>query len=212
MKRLAIIGSGDLGQLIAYHASNDNHYSIAGFVDDFEELDSFKVGIPILGSIKDVIELLKQDKFDCIMIGIGYKHMTVRKAIFEMFIGRVPFGKIIHTSAYVDSSSIIGNGSFILPNCTLDKHVIIGENVLLNTATVIAHDSKVDSHCFLAPGVNVAGKVHINECCVIGIGTTIIDNILIKPSIKTGAGAVVIENLTQSGLYLGVPAILKKLY
>jgi sugar O-acyltransferase (sialic acid O-acetyltransferase NeuD family) len=212
MKRLAIVGSGDLGQLISYHASNDMHYEVLGFFDDFEELGSVKIGVPIIGKTNDVLDSYRQGKFDCIMIGIGYKHMLVRKNIFETYKDIIPFGKVIHSSAYIDSSSSVGDGSFILPNCTIDKHVEIGDNVLLNTATVIAHDSKIDKHCFLAPAVNVAGKVLIKESCIIGIGSTIIDNINIEPNIQIGAGAVVINNLTQSGLYVGVPAILKKLF
>ena len=212
MKRLAIIGSGDLGQLIAYHASNDKHYAVVGFFDDFEEVGVLKMEVPVIGKTKEALELFKQDKFDCIMIGIGYKHMAVRKIVFESLKGIVPFGKVIHSSAYVDSSSSLGDCVFVLPHCTIDKHVEIGDNVLLNTATVVAHDSKIDSHCFLAPAVNVAGKVHINECCIIGIGSTIIDNIKIESKIQIGGGAVVIENLIQTGLYVGVPATLKKLF
>lgn len=212
MKRLAIIGSGDLGQLIAFHASNDNHYAVVGFFDDFVEVGVLQMGVPVIGKTADLIEQYKQDKFDCIMIGIGYKHMTVRKSVFELLNGVVPFGKVIHSTAYVNSSSKLGNGVFILPNCTIDKNVEIGDNVLLNTATVIAHDSIIDSHCFLAPAVNVAGKVYINECCIIGIGSTIIDNIKINSNIQIGGGAVVIRNLIKSGLYIGVPATLKKLF
>jgi sugar O-acyltransferase (sialic acid O-acetyltransferase NeuD family) len=212
MKRLAIIGSGDLGQLITHHAKNDNHYSVVGFFDDFEEIGTIKIGIPIIGKTREILELFKNDKFDCIIIGIGYKHMDFRKSVYMSLNGIIPFGNIIHSSAYIDSSSILGNGIFILPNCTIDKHVIIGDNVLINTGTVIAHDSEIKPHTFVAPAVNIAGKVVINECCVVGIGSTIIDNILIESYIQIAGGAVVTKTLTQSGLYAGVPAILKKLF
>jgi sugar O-acyltransferase (sialic acid O-acetyltransferase NeuD family) len=212
MKRLAIIGAGDLGQLIAHHAINDNHYVVVGFFDDFEKIGTKKIGTPVIGKTTEVIELFKNDNFDCIMIGIGYKHMVFRKSIFELLDGIIPFGKIIHTSSFVDSTSILGNGIFILPNCTLDKNVKIGDNVLLNTATVIAHDSEIKAHTFLAPAVNVAGKVLINECCIVGIGSTIIDNIIVGSNIQIGGGAVVIKTITQSGLYAGIPATLKKLF
>jgi sugar O-acyltransferase (sialic acid O-acetyltransferase NeuD family) len=210
MKRLAIIGSGDLGQLIAHHAIHDNHYSVIGFFDDFEEIGTIKIGIPVIGKTKEIVDFYKNDMFDCLMIGIGYKHMPFRKSFYESLNGIIPFGNIIHSSAYIDSSSILGNGIFILPNCTIDKHVKIGDNVLLNTASVIAHDSEIKRHTFVAPAVNIAGKVEINECCVVGIGSIIIDNIKIESNIQIGGGAVVIKTLTQSGLYVGIPAILKK--
>lgn len=210
MKRLAIIGSGDLGQLIAHHAIHDKHYEVIGFFDDFEAIGTLKTGISVIGKTENAIDLYKQNRFDHIMIGIGYKHMSVRKSTYENLKGKIPFGKVIHSSSYVDSSSIIGEGVFILPGCTVDKHVILGNNALLNTGVVVAHDTKIDNHCFLSPAVSVAGKVHIKECCIIGINSTIIDNRVIEPNIQIGGGTVVIEDLSVSGLYVGVPAVLKK--
>jgi serine acetyltransferase len=52
----------------------------------------------------------------------------------------------------------------------------------------------------------VAGFSTIGAGCNIGINTTIIDNINIISGGKTGAGAVVIDNITKKGLYVGVPA------
>lgn len=210
MKRLLIIGSGDLGQLIAYHAIQDSHYNVVGFIDDYEKVGVKKMDLPVLGGINNIDSLFKNDKFDYLMLGIGYKHMNARKRIFEEYKQRIPFGKIIHSSAYVDSSSKVGNGTFILPGCTIDKHVFVADNVLLNTAVVVAHDSIINAHCFIAPAVNIAGKVQIKDSCIIGIGSTIIDNINIEEGIQVGGGAVVIDNLITKGLYVGVPAILKK--
>jgi len=208
-QRLAIIGSGDLGQLIAHHSINDKHYEIAGFFDDYGVVGEYITGIPVIGKIKDIKELYGKGIFDFIMIGVGYKHMKFRKELFESLEGFIPFGKIVHSSAYIDSSVKMGEGIFILPGCTLDKNVVLGNNVLLNTGVVIAHDSQVENHCFLAPSVAVAGKTLIKECCIIGINATIIDNIIISSNIQIGGGAVVIRNLEKEGLYLGIPAVLK---
>ena len=35
MKKLALIGAGDLGQQIAWHAKQDGHYEVVGFFDDY---------------------------------------------------------------------------------------------------------------------------------------------------------------------------------
>jgi serine acetyltransferase len=41
------------------------------------------------------------------------------------------------------------------------------------------------------------------------VGSTIIDNITVTDGTKTGGGAVVVENISEPGLYLGVPAKLR---
>lgn len=206
MKRLGIIGSGDLGQLIAYHAVTDQQYEVAGFFDDFREPGSVVDGYPVLGGIKDVASSFDAGTFDCLMIAIGYKHFEQRKYWFEYFLDKIPYGKLVHSSCYVDPSGSIGNGTFILPGCIIDRNVIVEDNVLINTGSCIAHDSTVKAHSFLSPRVAIAGFVTIGECCNIGINSTIIDNITIANGVQTGGGTVVIKNLQDSGLYVGNPA------
>lgn len=206
MKKLAIIGSGDLGKLIAHHAQATELYTIAGFFDDFKTTGDKAHSHPILGGKDNIQPLFEQGEFDELMVGIGYKYFDFRKAIFEQFKGTIPFARVIHPSAYIDPSATIGEGVLIHPNCTLDMNVIVGDNVLLNTAVSIAHDSDVGNHSFLSPNVSVAGFVKIGKCCNIGINTTIIDNITIVDQTQTGGGTVVVKDIEKSGLYVGNPA------
>jgi acetyltransferase-like isoleucine patch superfamily enzyme len=84
--------------------------------------------------------------------------------------------------------------------------VTISDNVLLNTASRISHHSTIRSHCFVAPGVTIAGKVTIEECCFLGVGSTIFDNVSIPSGTLIGGGAVVVRSIVQAGTYIGVPA------
>ncbi|MFL5763742.1 MAG: acetyltransferase [Bacteroidia bacterium] len=205
MKKLGIIGSGDLGQLIAHHAAAAG-YQATAFFDDFKEKDSKVNGIKVAGGIDAVMTAFAAGEIEELMIGIGYKHFNSRKEIFASFAGKIPMANVIHPSVYVDPSCKIGSGVFILPGCVLDRNVVLKDNVLLNTGCVIAHDSEVGLHSFLSPGVTVAGYVKIGECCNIGINTTLIDNIMIADHVQTGGGTVVIKDLSQPGLYVGNPA------
>lgn len=207
MKTLAIIGAGDLGQLIAYHALTDNHYSSIVFFDDTKPKNSLVTGYKIIGGIKDVVESFKSKLFDEVIIGIGYKHLKFRKQTFlEIEEAKIPFGNMLHSSSYIDKSCNIGRGVVILPGCCLDRNVVIENNVLLNTACTIAHDTKIGNHCFLSPRVAIAGFTNISELCILGINTTIIDNINICSFVQTGGGTVVTKSITDSGLYVGTPA------
>lgn len=212
MKKVAIIGAGDLGRLIAHHISQCGNYTAVGFFDDFAVAGTFIMDLPVLGPLSQIMDQFAAGQFDELMIGIGYNHMTFRKSVFETYAGSIPFATLIHKSSYVDPSVKIGQGCFILPGCTIDAHAELGENVLLNAAAVVAHDSTIGSHSFLAPSVAVAGKTQIGECCILGINCTVIDNLRIHPNIRIGAGAVVLSNLETSGMYAGVPAQLKKVY
>ncbi|MBN8855503.1 MAG: hypothetical protein BGO55_27820 [Sphingobacteriales bacterium 50-39] len=205
MKKLAIIGSGDLGMLIAFHA-RQRGYSIAGFFNDFMPAGAMVDGSLILGGVDHVQGSFEEGGFDELMIGVGYKHFEARKNLFLRFEGKVPLGTVIHKDVSIASSCIIGKGSFILPGCVLDNNVRIGDNVLINVGSTIAHDTTIGNHSFLSPRVAIAGFVHIGECCNIGINTTIIDNITIGNDVQTGGGTVVIKDLPEKGVYVGNPA------
>ena len=209
MKRLAIIGSGDLGQQIAYHALNDGHFEPIGFFDDFEDKNTFKHGLRVLGKISDAIESFEKNEFDVIIIALGYHHFHAKEEIFNTLKDVIPFGSIIHSSAYIDKSCKIGKGVFIYPGCVLDMNVEVKDNAVLNVGCIIAHDSIIGKHSFLSPSVKLAGFVKVGQKVSLGIGTIVIDNIKITNNVKTGGGAVVIKNIEESGLYLGIPAILK---
>ncbi|SKB51024.1 acetyltransferase [Maribacter arcticus] len=204
MKTLGIIGAGQLGQQIAHFAISDNHYGTIVFFDDFTN-ENIINGFTVLGKTKDVENEYKRNNFDELIIAIGYKHMSVRKNFFERFKNIIPFGKIIHSTTFIDSTSQIGKGVIIYPGCIIDANVMVEDNILVNIGVVISHDSIVGAHSFLSPRVAIAGFSTIGQCCILGINSTIIDNIEIKENIKLGAGAVVIKNLNESGLYVGNP-------
>ena len=63
MRKLAIIGSGDLGQLIAYHATLSNEFEVVGFFDDLETKGNRIDGFEVLGAIKEIESLHNQNGF-----------------------------------------------------------------------------------------------------------------------------------------------------
>lgn len=203
--KLAIIGAGELGKLIAYHAVQDAGYQVAGYYDDFVKASSFN-GSPVLGTCDMVADDFKAGLFDKLFIGIGYDHMAVRAGYYNKFKDHIPFANIIHSSSYIDPSCKLGTGIFILPGNVLDLDVTIGNNVLINTGGTIAHHSTIEDHCFLAPAVQIAGLVTVHESSFIGIGATIVDCINIAKGSVVGAGSVVTKDTEENSVSVGVPA------
>ena len=206
MKKLAIIGAGDLGQQIAYYAINDKQYNVVGFFDDTISKGIDVMNIPILGNISYIKESFLANDFDCLLIGIGYRHMSFRKKIFNSLIEIVPFTTFIHSSSHVEKSAKIEAGSIVFPQNIIDHNVIIHQNVLVNIGCSISHDSHINSHTFLSPRVAIAGFCKIGSQNIIGINSTIIDNINTVEKTQLGGATVLIENTIKEGLYVGSPA------
>ena len=205
MKTLAIIGSGDLGQQIAHYALSDKQYDKVVFFDDFTTQNEVN-GCLVIGKTSEIVGAFENKQFDELLIGIGYKHLQVRKTLFETFSTRIPFGKIIHSSTWVDETAIVEKGCVVYPGCISDAKAEIKANTILNIGCSIAHDTTINSHCFLSPRVAIAGFVCVEESCILGINSTIIDNVNIVANTQLGGATVVINSIEKSGLYVGNPA------
>jgi len=205
-KKVAIIGSGQLAKHIAHYISESGQMQVAGFICDFAEIGKPIDKHIVLGKIEDAEKLYKSGSFDSILIGVGYSRILYKKTVFDRFNGVIPFATFIHKSCFIDSTAVIDEGCILFPGCIIDKNVHLKSNVFIHCGSCIAHDTTIEAHTIISATVSVAGFVEIGSCCNIGIGTTIIDNITLCDEISTGGGAVVIDSITDKGLYVGVPA------
>lgn len=197
---LAILGAGELGKQIANFALNDNHYTKVCFYDDIN------IGEEIKGNTNDLIADYNNNLFDELIIGIGYNHLKTREVKFDFLKNKIKFGRIIHSTSWVDESANIEEGCVIYPKCVIDKNVHIKHNTIVNLNCTIAHDTVIGKSCFLAPSVSIAGFCSLESKCFIGINATIKDNINIVSETSIGAGAVVVKNSSKKGLHVGNPA------
>lgn len=209
MNNIAIIGAGDLGQLICHYVQQSSDNNIVGFFDDTKSSSEKVLDLPILGKIQDIRKIHSTGLFDSLVVGVGYSHLNFREELFNSLKADIPFATYIHPSVIFDKSCAFGSGSVILPGCIFDRNVKIGNNIFINIGCSISHDSEVGDHSFFGPGVTVAGFCNVGTKNFIGVGTIIKDNIQTHSLTSTGAGAVLCHSTTVSGTYIGVPAKLK---
>lgn len=203
--KIAIIGSGELGKSIAHYAL-DNGYMVVGFYDDFQQAETV-FGIPVLGKLNKIEVDYSNGLFDALVCAIGNYHFNFREHVFNKYhheLG-IPFATIIDKSCHVDKTARIGAGVVMFPTALVDKGCVIENNVLLNVGVTIAHDSRVNEHSFLFPRVAIAGFSTIGKRCMVGINSTIVDNITVCDDVRMG-GTLLIHDVTEPGLYVGVPA------
>lgn len=205
IKRLSIIGAGELGLQVMHYAELTGTYKVVSFIDD-NYIGNMINSVPVLGGINDITHLYTEGNFDEIFIALGYTLLEKRKKVYENLKEQlIPIATIISPNVYIDSTSSIGEGCFLFPGVIVDKNVRINPNVILNLGCVVAHDSNLMSHSFFAPSVTIAGFSNIGQKCFIGCNSTIIDNIRICDDIIIGAGSLVVKHITEPGLYYGVP-------
>ncbi len=205
-QRLVIVGSGVLGQQIAHHAATWGGLDVAGFLDDFAATGTETPLGPVLGTVADIVRIRAEGRADVFLIGVGYKHLAARTALFERCAAVLPAATLVHPSCVVDPSATVGHGTLAMAGCLVDQRVRIGANVLLNPGCSISHDSSVGEGSFFGPRVTLAGNVVVEGGVFLGVGTTVIDGLRIATGVRTGGGTVVTRELSGPGTYVGVPA------
>lgn len=102
--------------------------------------------------------------------------------------------------AHLDSGVFIGCGAYVGPSAK------VGRGSIVNTHAIVEHSSVVGAFCHIAPNATICGSCHIGDGAFIGAGVIVKDRIRICAGVTVGAGAVVVSDITQPGIYVGCPA------
>lgn len=181
-----------------------NNQDIKGVIDDNQEKSTF-LDYPILGKVKDIPSLIKEDPEILFIISIGSNF--IRKEIANKLEGiGASFGTAIHPSAIISSSVEIGNGTVVMPNSIINAGAKIGEHCIINSSSVVEHECELKDFVHISPGAMLAGNVKVGEGTHIGIGASVIQNINIGSNTIVGAGAVIIRDTSDNVKLVGVPA------
>jgi acetyltransferase-like isoleucine patch superfamily enzyme len=80
-----------------------------------------------------------------------------------------------------------------------------GKHCIINTNASVDHDCKIGDFVHISPKVTLAGNVTVDEGSHIGIGSTVIQGRHIGKWVTIGAGAVIIEDVPDYAVVVGVP-------
>ena len=197
-RKVIIIGAGGHGKVIAdivVRAGDD----LLGFLDDDQTKDSL-AGFPVLGTVAEASRW--QDAFFVVAIG----EPDIRERIVES----MPWARwytAIHSTAIVSQlETTIGEGSMIMAGAIISPGVTVGRHCILNTGSIVEHNTVLEDYVRVSVAAKTGGDVFIGKSTWVGIGASVNNCISICPGCMLGAGAVVVKNVTEPGVYCGIPA------
>ena len=205
-KKVIIIGAGGHAKVVAdiILKSNDE---VIGFLDDNIEAGTVIIKeneLRVIGKINNCYEL--QDEYNAeFVIAIGDN--KVREKIAQKY--QLKYYIAIHPTAVIGSDVRIKEGTVIMPNTCINCSTQIGKHCIINTGSVVEHDNKINDFVHISPNVALAGTVTVDKYTHVGVGAIVRNNISICDNVIIGAGAVVIKNIYESGVYMGIPATAK---
>ncbi len=198
---LLIVGAGGHGKSVADVALAMKRWNKISFLDDDQGKKSV-MGIEIIGTTNDIFAY--KDDFE-MFIGIG-NNITRQKLQKMLEASGIRIPVLIHPQTVIGTQVEIGIGTVIMAGAIVNCSTKVGEGCIINTGATIDHDNRVGDFVHLSPGTHLAGTVTVGKGCWLGIGSVVGNNVTITPDCTIGAGAVVVKDLTEAGVYTGVPA------
>jgi len=210
--KIVIVGAGGFGKevLSTLHDCNKKkkRYNMIGFIDDNKSLEGKLIDdVPILGGISWLSKKAARDVRAVVTIGDGKIRQRVVKKLKE---NHVNFITIIHPSVALSKFVEIGEGTIIQAGSIVMPDTKIGNHVHINMDCSVAHDCTLEDFVTLTPGVHINGNNIIKTGAYLGTGTTTKDMLTIGRWSIIGAGTVLIKNVQEYSMYVGVPGRLKK--
>ena len=201
-----IVGAGGHGKVVLDILQPDRDVKVVGFVDD-DKTSHGKIvdGLPVLGSISALPDLMPLYELDGAIVAIGDN--KVRARLFDKMKGLgLKLKRAIHHDALIAHDVEIGEGVVIAAGVVISTGTRIGDNVIINTGVVIDHDNIIEDHTHISPGVNLAGRVTVGRYAHVGLGVTVVEDLTVGENTTIGAGAVVLVDVPPNTTAVGVPA------
>lgn len=199
---LYVMGAGGHGKVVVATLHEMGERVMGVFDDDLSKKGSSISGVPVLGSFGD----MKNYNIKKAVMGIGSNEVRERLADQYDF----NWMTVIHPESYVHASAKIGKGSVIFAKAVVQPDVIIGEHVIINSASVVDHDCSVASFSHLCPGSKLAGNVTIGRGVMLGTGANVIPGRNINEYSLVGSGSTVISDIEAYSVAVGSPARIVK--
>ncbi|RON06748.1 acetyltransferase [Pseudomonas brassicacearum] len=202
MKRLAILGAGGHGKVVADTAECCGWECVDFFADGWPG-QTTNGSWSVVGDTSLLIEQLSN--YDGVVVAIG--HNSIRKAkLDELARMGAPLVSLVHPAATVSRRATVGLGSVVFAGVVVNVDAVIGQGAILNTGCSVDHDCVLGECVHVSPGARLAGGVQVGNLSWIGIGASVRQLIRIGAGVTVGAGAVAVSDVEDSVTVLGVPA------
>jgi sugar O-acyltransferase (sialic acid O-acetyltransferase NeuD family) len=203
MAKLVILGIGDAARLAHYFFARDTEHEVVAFTVDSQYLagDSF-TELPLV-DFANVVERFPPGNHK-MFVALGYSKMNRARAAKYYEAKKKGYELVSYVSSRCSflTENPVGDNCFILEDNTIQPFVRIGNNVTLWSGNHIGHDSIIEDHCFLASHIVVSGHVHIHSYCFLGVNATLRNSITLAPGTLVGAGAIIMKDTVEQGVYL----------
>lgn len=200
MSNIILLGANGHAKVVIdmLHKQTKEVYDDIFLLDDNEKL----IGQSIMGH-KVIGPTAECEKYTDDRFAIAIGNNAIRKMLAQKY--DLDYISVIHPAAVIGEGVTIEKGTVVMAGAVINSGVTIGAHCIVNTGATVDHDCRIANYVHLSPGVHLGGTVSIDEESWMGIGSCCKNNIMIGKQVMIGAGGVVVQDILESGTYVGVP-------
>ena len=200
-EKIVIFGAGGHGQVILDNLL-ESGMAILGFIDEDLKKKGKKIrGFEVLGDWS----FLQHEKSVEIALGVGDN--KIREKIFGRIKNMgIAIVSAVHPKAIISKDVVMGEGIAVMAGAVVNPGVTLEDGVIINTSSSVDHDCYLEKFCQIWPGARLAGTVRVGQLSYVGMGASVIQNTNIGKNTVIGAGSVVIVNIPDNVISVGMPA------
>lgn len=200
---LYIIGAGDVGGYMIYHANQMGKYKVKGFLDDNSNKWGEKpYGYEVVGGT-DILENIDRNT----AVAIAIANPKAKEIIYNKIKKhtKLSFPNFIHPSVWLGENITLGKGNIIYPGVTINFESVIEDFVIINMNAAIGHNCLLQNFSTVSPGVSCGGFTKLRSKSFLGINSTTLQSTTVGEGALIGAGSVIIRDVPDGATVVGNP-------
>jgi acetyltransferase EpsM len=205
---LIVVGGGEHARVVLEAArSCPERWTILGYVaPQVSPETEARFSIRWLGDDAAVLATrAKQARF---IIGVGSTAVTrAREELAARYDeAGVSWATVIHERAIVSTDARVEAGVLVAAGAVINGGASVGRHCIVNTGAIVEHDAAVEELTHVGPGAILGGGARIGAGSYLGLGSRIRDHIALGARVLVAMGAVVVADVGDDDVVLGVPA------
>lgn len=167
---LLILGAGGHGKSVAEAALLSGKWKSILFVDDCWPHKKEIAGFPIIANMETISNIINEVSAAIPAVGNNKLRQIWFQQLKEL---SIPIASIVHPSAMVSSTALIGEGVAIMAGCVIGVDVNIDDGVIVNMGSSVDHDCHIGMFAHLSVGVKITGNKTVDSLNFLEAGSVI---------------------------------------
>jgi sugar O-acyltransferase (sialic acid O-acetyltransferase NeuD family) len=202
VSEVVLFGTGDFAQVACEYLRADSPHEVVAFTVHERYIEEpALLGLPVV-PFEQLRESHPPGKH-ALFVAIGFSRVnsTRRDIYLECKSQGYDLISFVSSKAIHWGELELGDNCFVFEANVIQPFVRIGSNVILWSGNHVGHHTKIEDHCFIASHVVISGNVTIGAETFVGVNATFRDGITVAPRSVIGAGALIMKDTDEGGVY-----------